>query len=183
MSEYALLVRRGNGLTTPAVAAILARLFAQLARRPGLRMSVHHAMTRAMVRRAPARWLALAAALVLTGCGEDDRPASFEYIHTAILASSCATASCHSEEVSQAGVRLDTVESAYTMLVGRPCDADDIDEQAPRNFVDPGHPERSRLMYLLRGEEVRRAMPPDRFLPEPDIELVERWILEGAPCN
>ena len=136
-----------------------------------------------MVRHAPARWLALAAVLAIGACGEDDRPASFEYIHTAILAPSCATASCHTEAVSQAGIRLHTVESAYTMLVGRPCDGDNLEEQAPRNFVDPGHPERSPLMYLLRGDEVRRAMPPDRLLPDPDIELIERWILEGASCN
>ena len=136
-----------------------------------------------MVRHAPARWLGLVLSIALYGCGEDDRPASFEYIHTAILAPNCATASCHTEAVSQAGVRLHTVDAAYAMLVGRPCDADDIDQQAPRNYVDPGHPERSRLVYLLRGDEVRRAMPPDRLLPEPDIELIERWILEGAPCN
>jgi hypothetical protein len=140
-------------------------------------------MTRFMVRHARARWLALALAVASGGCGEDDRPASFEYIHTAILAPSCATVSCHTGAVSQAGIRLDTVESAYTMLVGRPCEGDDLDETATRNFVDPGHPERSRLMYLLHGEEVRRAMPPDRLLPEPDIELIERWILEGASCN
>lgn len=136
-----------------------------------------------MVRHAPARWLGLVLSIALYGCGEDDRPASFEYIHTAILAPNCATASCHTAAVSQAGVRLHTVDAAYAMLLGRPCDADDIDQQAPRNFVDPGHPERSRLVYLLRGDEVRRAMPPDRLLPEPDIELIERWILEGAPCN
>lgn len=136
-----------------------------------------------MARHAHARWLGLVLSIALYGCGEDDRPASFEYIHTAILAPNCATASCHTEAVSQAGIRLHTVEAAYTMLVGRPCEADPIDEQAERNFVDPGHPERSRLVYLLRGDEVRRAMPPDRLLPEPDIELVERWILEGAPCN
>jgi hypothetical protein len=136
-----------------------------------------------MVRHAPARWLGLVLSIAFYGCGEDDRPASFEYIHTAILAPNCATASCHTEAVSQAGVRLHNIDAAYTMLVGRPCDADDIDEQAPRNFVDPGHPERSRLIYLLRGDEVRRAMPPDRLLPDPDIALIERWILEGAPCN
>jgi hypothetical protein len=146
-------------------------------------MSVRHAMTPAMVRHARVRWLALAAALAFFGCGEDDRPASFEYIHTAILAPNCATASCHTEAVSQAGIRLHTVDAAYTMLVGRPCGADELDEQAEGNYVFPGHPARSRLMYLLYGEEVRRAMPPDRLLPDPDIELIERWILEGAPCN
>ncbi len=136
-----------------------------------------------MVRHAHARWLGLVLSIALYGCGEDDRPASFEYIHTAILAPSCTTASCHTVAVSQAGIRLNSVDSAYAMLVGRPCDADPSAEQAPRNFVDPGHPERSELIHLLRGDEVRKAMPPDRFLPEGDIELIERWILEGAPCN
>lgn len=136
-----------------------------------------------MVRHARARWLGLALlSIALYGCGEDDRPASFEYIHTAILAPNCATASCHTEAVSQAGVRLDTVNTAYYMLVGRPCD-DPLAEQAKLNFVYPGHPLRSQLMNLLRGDEVPKAMPPDRLLPEPDIDLIEQWILEGAPCN
>ena len=136
-----------------------------------------------MVRHARARWLGLLLSIALYGCGEDDRPASFEYIHTAILAPNCATASCHTATVSQAGVRLHTIDAAYFMLVARPCDGEPVDEQADRNFVDPGHPERSELMHLLRGEEVRRSMPPDRLLPDPDVELIERWILEGAPCN
>jgi hypothetical protein len=38
-------------------------------------------------------------------------------------------------------------------------------------------------MYLLLGIEVRTAMPPDRPLPEADVALIERWILEGARCN
>jgi hypothetical protein len=136
-----------------------------------------------MVRHAHARWLGLILSIALYGCGEDDRPASFEYIHTAILAPNCTTSSCHTVEVSQAGIRLNSVDSAYVMLVGRPCDANPSDEQAERNFVDPGHPERSELIHLLRGEEVRKAMPPDRLLPEGDVDLIERWILEGASCN
>ena len=135
---------------------------------------------------ARARWLAVAFAAALAGhagCAEDDRPASFAYIHAAIITPSCLTSSCHTGSVSQAGVRLNTIDAAYTILVGRPCDGQSPPGEAPRNYVDPGHPERSRLIDLLYGDDVRRPMPPDRLLPEGDVALVERWILEGARCN
>ncbi len=118
-----------------------------------------------------------------TGCGEDDRPATWSYLHEAIVEPSCATASCHTQISSVAGVELDDREGAYAILVGRPCDGSTPDGEAPRNFVDPGNPERSRLMYLLRGEDVPVPMPPDRFLPYRDVELVAAWILDGAPCD
>ena len=142
-------------------------------------MERRHALARAI----GALALAAAASAGLAACGEDDRPASWSYIHTAIIAPSCATASCHSEDNAEAGVDLHSIESAYTILVGRACDANNPPGQAQRNFVAPGQPERSRLLYLLIGEEVPRQMPPDRPLPDGDIDLVERWILEGALCN
>jgi hypothetical protein len=117
------------------------------------------------------------------GCGTDDRPATWSYIHEAIIAPNCTTAACHNTSTATAGVKLHTSEAAYAILVGHACDGNDADGQAPRNFVDPGSPESSRLMYLLRGDDVRRRMPPDRALPAADIDLVERWILDGAPCD
>ena len=71
----------------------------------------------------------------------------------------------------------------YAILVGHACDGNDPPGQAPRNYVDPGSPERSRLLYLLRGEDVPRPMPPDRILPYREVELIARWIEEGAPCD
>jgi hypothetical protein len=35
------------------------------------------------------------------------------------------------------------------------------------------------VVNMLRARDAPR-MPPDRPLPEADIELVERWILNGA---
>lgn len=137
----------------------------------------------ALARAIGALTLAAAASSGLAACGEDDRPASWSYIHTAIIAPSCATSSCHTEDNAEAGVDLHSIESAYTILVGRACDSNNPPGQAQRNFVAPGQPERSRLMYLLIGEEVPRQMPPDRPLPDGDVDLVERWILEGAQCN
>jgi len=142
-------------------------------------MERRHALARAI----GALTLAGAALLWLGACGEDDRPASWSYIHTAIIAPSCATSSCHTEDNAEAGVDLHSIESAYTILVGKACESNNPPGQALRNFVSPGQPERSALMYLLIGEEVPRQMPPDRPLPDGDIDLVERWILEGAQCN
>ena len=127
--------------------------------------------------------LTLAGAAALAGCGEDDRPASWSYIHAAIIAPSCATSSCHTQENELAGVQLHSADDAYSILVGRVCDPNSPPGQEVRNYVAPGQPERSHLMYLLIGEEAKRQMPPDRPLPEGDIALIERWILEGAQCN
>lgn len=122
-------------------------------------------------------------ALAVAGCGEDDRPASWSYIHAAIIAPNCTTSSCHTSENAQAGIQLHSAETAFLFLVGSPCEGNDPPGQADRNYVAPGQPERSHLMYLLLGDEVKRQMPPERPLPQGDIDLIERWILEGAPCN
>ena len=120
--------------------------------------------------------LALAA-----GC-ETDRPAEWSYLHAAIVGPSCATASCHSNAASLAGIDLSTRESAYTFLTGRVCGAPPRPEDAPGNYVFPYAPERSRLLYLLRGDQ-GRIMPPDLPLPDVEIGLIETWITEGAPCD
>jgi Planctomycete cytochrome C len=113
-------------------------------------------------------------ALLVTACaGEDDRPATWSYISTAIVQPNCATAGCHSALAATGGVQLHTRVAGYTTLVGSNADPE------ARNFVVPGQPDQSKLMYLLRGEEIWR-MPPDGQLPQADLDLIERWILEGA---
>jgi hypothetical protein len=121
--------------------------------------------------------------LALVACDGVDQPlASWSYIHPAIIAPSCATASCHSNPSSLAGLDLSTREGAYAFLVGRTCEAPPHAGDAPGNFVFPYEPERSRLLYLLRGDQ-SRVMPPDVPLPEVEVSLIERWILEGARCD
>lgn len=130
----------------------------------------------------PRSWL-LVSVIALGACdGFEERPAAWSYIHAAIISPTCATASCHSNAGSLAGLDLSTRESAYVFLVGRTCDAPPHPGDAPGNFVFPYDPERSRLTYLLRGDETT-VMPPDVPLPEVEIALIERWILDGAPCN
>lgn len=115
--------------------------------------------------------LALGCAVVAAGCGSatDTRPAQWSYISTAIIQPSCATANCHSDLSQRSGMNLDDIRNGYYQLVGR-------------YFVLQNRPEDSALMALLRGEGSRR-MPPDFPLPEADIDLIGRWIEDGAPWD
>jgi len=111
--------------------------------------------------------LGLALALAALGCSaEDDRPAVWSFIQPSIIQPNCATARCHSKFTATQGLRFDSISDSYTYLV-------------TGNLVDRFHPDDSRLMFLLRGVEAPR-MPPDAPLPDADIELIDRWILEGA---
>jgi len=113
----------------------------------------------------------IVAIVVLAGCGSgtDDRPVTWSYISTAIIEPSCATASCHSEAAQRAGVILSDSNKAYTSLVDR-------------HFVIKGDQSISEVMALMRAVGARR-MPPDFPLPEADVELIGKWIDQGANKN
>jgi hypothetical protein len=128
--------------------------------------------------------LCVAAAAGLGGCTDDatDRPASWSYVHAAIIAPACATAGCHSTLAATAGLDLSSRTGAYTFLTGRVCGEPIGPGSPPRNYVEPGRPAYSQLVYQLRGI-ARAQMPPDQPLPEVEIEIIERWIEEGARCD
>jgi hypothetical protein len=122
-------------------------------------------------------------ATLLAACqSADDRPATWSYIHNAIIQPSCTTSACHSALTAIAGLNLSGREGAYTMLTGHLCGEPIPPEAPPRNYVTPGASEYSTLIYQLRGEN-RDVMPPDAPLPDIEIELVARWIDEGAECE
>jgi hypothetical protein len=112
--------------------------------------------------------LVLAMVAGVAACTGDpaERPASWAYVHPAIIAPNCATSSCHSALVETAGIALADREDSYVRL---------IDLQ----FVIAGDPT-SALVPLLEGDE-RRRMPPDAPLPQADIDLIRIWIEAGAP--
>lgn len=126
------------------------------------------------------------AALLITGLSAcespDERPAEWSYIHAAILRPACTTASCHSNASAAAGLDLSTPAAAYSYFLGRACEAPANPTDAPGNYVFPYQPERSRLLFLLRGDRTT-IMPPDSPLPDSEIQIIERWILEGATCE
>jgi len=120
---------------------------------------------------------ALGLLVALAACGDtDERPATWTYISGSIIQPNCATSRCHAKGSAAFGVQLDSLEGGYTVLVGSPPSAG---APAGRNFVVPGDPSAPKRMYLLARQATER-MPPDAPLPEADIALVERWILEGA---
>lgn len=144
--------------------------------------------------------LAVAASLgaAVAGCGQvDNRPAEWAFISPAIFQPSCATPSCHSPAASVSGLDFSTADNGYASLTLldvvivpfadgggtnglAPCPPpDEMQKCKPRPLVTPYDPAGSRVVNMLRARDAPR-MPPDRPLPEDDIKLVERWILNGA---
>lgn len=119
--------------------------------------------------------VAAVCALLASACTTEDRPATWSFISAAIVEPACGTAGCHSQWSQVAGVILDSSDAGYRSLVTMPPDG-----YAP--FVIAGKPDQSQLMYLLRGDEIRR-MPPDAPLPAADIDLIAKWITAGAKNN
>ncbi len=120
--------------------------------------------------------------VALAACASEERPARWSYIHTAIIRPSCTTGGCHSALTGLAGVNLATRDGAYTILTGRICGEDVPNGSPPRNYVESFNAAGSQLIHQLRGDN-RDVMPPDTPLPDTEIELVERWIDEGAVCD
>lgn len=127
---------------------------------------------------------ALAAAALLAGCVEPaERAAPWPYVHAAVIEPNCAIAGCHARIAPAAGIDLAYPDVAHTMLVGDLCSETPVPGTPAGSFVIPFEPERSRLMHLLRGDDANLRMPPDAALPDGEIALVDRWILEGARCD
>jgi hypothetical protein len=143
-----------------------------------------------------AHWLTLVVAVAGTGgCSQvDNRPAEWGYISPAIFQPNCATTSCHSPAAAVSGLDFSTPENGYASLTQLWVWVVSPDASAPgcatvsgtrvceekeRPLITPYDPAGSRVVNMLRARDAPR-MPPDRPLPEADIELVERWILNGA---
>jgi hypothetical protein len=143
--------------------------------------------------------LAVALAATCSACsGPDSRPAVWGFISPEIFQPNCATTSCHGPAAAVSGLDFSTPERGYTSLTslwvwlvvpdggavppGVPCTTMNgtvTCEQMLRPLVTPYDPEGSTLVNSLRARDLPR-MPPDRPLAEADIELIERWILNGA---
>jgi hypothetical protein len=140
---------------------------------------------------------AVALAALTAGC-DGQRPATWAYISPVIMQPSCASGSCHSPGVAAAGLDFSDPDRGYASLtrlwvwiVDRtkegqatcgPAAGTIVCERPYRPLVTPFDPQQSRLVNMLRGRGAPR-MPPDRPLDEADIQLIERWILNGARKN
>jgi hypothetical protein len=125
----------------------------------------------------------LLVAFLAAGCAESaDRPARWSYIHAAIIQPACTTAGCHSALTAIAGINLSDRQGSYTILTGRICGEPPGPLDPPRNYVTPFSAETSKLYHQLVGENTDQ-MPPDTALPATEVDLVARWIDDGARCD
>ncbi len=110
-----------------------------------------------------------AAAWVLAACGAssahgDDRTAFFESQIRPLLERACVE--CHSGEDASGGVR-------FTDRAG----------WADAGVVEPGRPEASRLLEVLRSDDPDERMPPPdsgQTVSAAEIRDIEAWIAAGA---
>ena len=110
--------------------------------------------------------LVLVAVVACAACtqSDNDRPATLEYITAAILQPSCSQYTCHSSFRRAKTYAFDTIEVARESL-GR--------------IVNPGDSQ-SSFLFLVLTRTVKR-MPYDSPLAQKDIDLIARWIDDGAP--
>jgi hypothetical protein len=145
--------------------------------------------------------LMLAAAAFVTisgGCGNDadGRPAEWPYISPILFQPNCATTSCHSRAEAAAGLDFSDPGRGYESLFQlevwivdraatpgqggcKSAQGTVVCPRGTRPLIIPYNPAQSRVVQMLRARGAAR-MPPDRPLPEVDIRLIERWILNGA---
>jgi len=116
-----------------------------------------------------------AIALIACGTENDQRPRTVEYVTEAILAPSCGNAQCHSSFRNAYGFAFDTVERAQQSLANGLVGAITLNTRDEPE----GEPASSLLINVLT--RTRDRMPYDQPLPEPDINMLRRWIDFGAP--
>lgn len=130
------------------------------------------------------RFVLLATALAVTGCGNDvdDRPREFAYIVRTVFQPNCGAAQCHSA-FSQEGrhtddgpvipIVLDSVEGARTSFKS---------DEALLDHFGPDADQTPTLIVNLTTEYANAPrMPYDYPLPAGDLALISDWIQLGGP--
>jgi mono/diheme cytochrome c family protein len=113
--------------------------------------------------------------LALTGCGKADAPVvSYSQDIQPILDQHCTD--CHTDDgagVAASGFRTDSHAAVMAGTRFGP-------------MIEPGDPLSSSLYRLVSGREIHPSiqMPHgDAKMPDAEIELIERWIKQGALDN
>jgi hypothetical protein len=112
-------------------------------------------------------------------CGTtDDRPRTLEYITNTILAPNCASAQCHSAFKREVGDQFDTADAARnTIVLNVLFDQLDPEQSTLLKAITTGSPS-----VLEPGSGTLVRMPYDSPMPDADVELIRRWLVEdGAP--
>ena len=110
--------------------------------------------------------LALASAC---GTSPDTRPETADYIIEAILVPSCGRGGCHTAATQPHGLAFDTIANARAALSS---------SQRRGVLVQAGDAQGSQLYQVLTQSD--GVMPPDQPLSDVDVDLIRRWIDDGA---
>lgn len=110
-----------------------------------------------------------------------DKPVSFKDDIQPLLNSQCVF--CHVTGAENGGLNLGRRESHASLMAAS--------TEAPMPRVSPGDPSKSYLLHKLKGTHLEvggsgSAMPmydPPKPFPKEHLDLVERWIREGAQKN
>lgn len=130
--------------------------------------------------------VALAIGFLLTGTdvsaqSSSEKPVSFKDDIQPLLNSQCVF--CHVTGAENGGLNLGRRDSHASLMAAS--------TQAPMARVTPGDPAKSYLIHKLKGTQLEaggngNAMPmydPPKPFPKEQLDLVERWIREGAQKN
>ncbi len=114
-------------------------------------------------------------ALLSTASAADAAPDDYDRLVRPILSERCFTCHGPDEGARQANLRLDTEEGAFAKL------------SSGSYAIVRGNASASALIERITSREPARRMPPayaglDK-LPEDEIDLLRRWIDEGAPWS
>jgi mono/diheme cytochrome c family protein len=105
--------------------------------------------------------------LALTATAQDKKPVSFEKDITPIFKASCNK--CHKPDKKKG--KLDMSTYAELMKGGK--------QGSP---ITAGDPKKSLLVEMISGDEPEMPEDGEKLKPE-QIELISRWIKEGAKQN
>ncbi len=114
--------------------------------------------------------LALATVSRLVGAAPSPEPVSYSRQIRPLLASKCLACHGPDEEHRAAELRLDQPESA-------------LEDRGGYAAIVPGRPDESALLERITADDEAVRMPPvdsGKQLTAVDIELLKRWIVEGA---
>lgn len=113
--------------------------------------------------------------LVLFGCGIGQKPVSFRDQIQPIFQAHCVQ--CHGDESPRGRISL----TSYASLTS----SHTVSGKAPLTVA--GQPDQSRLYILCATDQKQFRMPPDTSSVAPltpaEIELVGKWIMQGAKDN
>lgn len=105
--------------------------------------------------------------------------ATFAQVQSQIFNTSCAFAGCHAGSSPAQGMHLGSGQ-AYANIVNVPSN-----EQPSKDRIEPGSPSMSYLWLKVTGDPSISGsrMPIGGQLSQAQLDLLESWILAGAPEN